>query len=129
MLKMYTAVKIKSDLAEFSDGHLTLSFSDIKETDKLSFEKLSEFFPSKAIIEKIEFFENAGVTVAIINSVEIFKAYNYLNSVGLIYNMEFKPHVTLSYSGKNESSHFFHLIEKEIILSDVYLKIKNFKKG
>ena len=35
MLKIYTAVKIKTDIPELMEGHLTLSFSDIKETEKV----------------------------------------------------------------------------------------------
>ena len=129
MLKIYTAVKIKTDIPELMEGHLTLSFSDIKETEKLTLKKLSDFFPSKTIISEIVFFEKAGVTVALVNSKEIVSAHNYLNSIGLNYDMNFNPHVTLSYGGENKVKQFSWLIGQEIIFDEVYLKIKNFNRG
>jgi 2'-5' RNA ligase len=129
MLKMYTAVKVKSSFPELNNGHLTLSFSDVKETEKLCLKTLSDFFPSKATISEIVFFDKAGVTVALVNSQEIISANNYLNSIGMEYDMDFKPHVTLSYGGENKVEFFSHLINKEIEFDEVYLKIKNFNKG
>lgn len=125
MLKSYMAASVSSkNLPE--DKHLTLSFCDLKATNKFSMKTMMSLFPCKGIIVDVVYWPKPNVTVALISSENILKAHEYCKSVGFDYDHDFNPHITLDRGNKTEM--FNHLIYSEVGFDDVYLRQKDFEK-
>lgn len=126
MIKNYIAAKMEpSDCSFFDNAHLTLSFGDTKETQKLSMKKLLSFFPCTGNVIDIVYWPNVNLTVALIDSPEILDAQKYCESVGFNYDLDFLPHVTLC--KEDLSNDLKHLKGKKIHFHDVYIRQKDFE--
>lgn len=126
MLKTYIATVTKSSVVELDDKHVTLAFNDPKNTDKLSFKALMEFFPCVGVVKEVVYWERAGVTVALLDCSALIEAQKYCESVGYDYNLEFIPHVTVA-RGESQVEAMSHLIGKEVVMEDCYIRCKDFK--
>lgn len=125
MLKNYIAVSLeKGESNAFDKAHLTLSFGDVKETQKLSMKKLTSFFPCSGTITKVVYWPHVNLTVALIDSETILEAQKYCESVGFDYNLDFIPHVTLGAS--DLAIGMKNLEGKRVHFHDVYIRQKEF---
>jgi len=124
MLKLYMAALSKSDLSALDNKHVTLSFSDTKATEKLSFNDLMGFFPCQGYVKDVVYWERADVTVALLNVENILEAQNYCASVGFDYDLEFIPHITLGRGDLVSESR--DVIWRSLELVDCYIRLKDF---
>lgn len=126
MLKIYIAVKVKSEIEKLNAGHLTLAFQNINETSKLEITDLNNCFPANGVVKDIVYWEKSNVTVALIENKEgnLYKAKKLCESAGFNYDMEFIPHVTL---GRNNLiNEHLNLKGEEVSFSTPYIRLKNF---
>lgn len=125
MLKNYIAVALEeSGCKTFDKAHLTLSFGDVKETQKLSMKKLMSFFPCSGTIKQVVYWPHVNLTVALIDSETLLEAQKYCESVGFGYDLDFLPHVTLGCSDLTVEMEKFE--EKRVHFHDVYIRQKEF---
>lgn len=124
MLKVYVAAISKSHHVELNDKHLTLSFGDAIETNKLSFSELMRFFPCQGYVKDVVYWERANVTVALLNVENILCAQKYCESVGFSYDLEFVPHITLGKGDVADESKA--LVGNSFELVDCYIRMKDF---
>lgn len=64
--------------------------------------------------------------VALLDCSALIEAQKYCESVGYDYNLEFIPHVTVA-RGESQVEAMSHLIGKEVVMADCYIRCKDFK--
>lgn len=126
MFKNYIATITKSSIVELDDKHVTLAFNDPQNTDKLSLKTLMGFFPCVGVVKEVVYWDRAGVTVALLDCSALIEAQKYCQSVGYDYDLEFIPHVTVA-KGESQVEAMSHLISKEVVMGDCYIRCKDFK--
>lgn len=112
----YTGLKILEK--GFEDKHITTMFSPF--VGKGAFSTTSK--SDNAVITKIEYWENSGVIVALVDCPLAFERYHFFSSLGYVYDYEYKPHITLEYSNKNLVDKYSHLIGKKLKVGNEYFK-------
>lgn len=121
----YIGLCVSSDIRCLQDKHVTIAYNDIdKSTGRLDMVKLATMANCMAVIDDIEYWEGADVTVAVLTSPNAVKAHKLCVESGYRYNYEFRPHVTLSPGDvSKDASLREELIGRHIQLGNPYIKI------
>lgn len=114
---VYTATKTHSTNQAELNGHITTSFTAVKKgLPKLhTLNQKTEI----AFVTEIEYFPGADVTVARVGSDTAWVAFLYYKELGLEYEHEFKPHITLCKG--NYVTLYRHLVGESVIIGDSYI--------
>lgn len=123
MLSLYIATEV--EVPVHGDFHVTLVFMKPQETSKLFFNLVDIMVQGQfADIVRIEYWEEANVTVAILDAEFLKDAHQTLVNKGFTYDHEFIPHITLE--NGNHVEYYESLIEERVYFGYSYLKIKDF---
>ena len=114
---VYTAFRTFSPLHTELKGHVTTSFSQIKDTmPKIPFSG----FDGTGEVIGIEHFKDADVTVALINCDGVISRHAELMASGLEYEYELMPHITLCRGG-DSSDRYAHLVGATVNVGSEYI--------
>lgn len=127
-LKTYLALRTESKHEHLHNKHLTCAFMPVQPTRYLHMSSIMDYLPSKAIVKGIEYWPQAGVTVAIIAQTPTMRCIQLaLAAAGWTYSdYEWNPHVTLWYEKNDRTDKFQHLIGAELTFTDAYIRIKEY---
>lgn len=128
-LKIYCAVKASVENKtgkSLLSGHITLSFLEMTETDKLF---PGQIFPSdkklSGFVSGIEYWKHKNLTVLLVESPDLHIAQKQLSEVGFTYNQyDFLPHITIGAGDLTEQ--YSSMIGESVSFSDFYIRIKDF---
>lgn len=100
-----------------TDYHLSLIFMEPIRTKKAQTSPLT----GSGTIFDVVYWEHCDLTVALVNSDFVQQRFQYWQSLGYSYNLQFKPHFTI---GKGDlTQEYKHLIHKEISLGEEYFRL------
>lgn len=125
-IKMYAALKVDAIHDALHEKHITLAFSDIIETDKLSTLQLVESIPLMAHVTDVVYWPIPGITVALFKEETFEDVKGILENAGFTYSdNDYMPHITIC-EGDYAESHRV-LVGKSVMPTDVYIRLKDFK--
>ncbi|MGL5014332.1 MAG: hypothetical protein ACRC6V_08605 [Bacteroidales bacterium] len=114
---VYTAIATHSTSMDELIGHITTSFTKVKKgLPKL---KTLNTKAEVAFVTDIEYLKGGDVTVARIFSDTAWADFLYYQELGLEYEYEFKPHITLCKG--NHADKYNHLIGESVIMGEAYI--------
>ncbi|MHA0919045.1 hypothetical protein [Enterobacter cloacae] len=122
---LYIALRTESNTDILNDKHLTICYMSASATTKLDVNRIMPE-PVVATVSKVEYWERVNLTVAIIDSPDVYGAHEVSKTAGFTYDLEFIPHVTLGY-GDTTSEHQ-RLVGKTLSIGSPYIRIKETKK-
>ena len=104
---------------ELKDKHITTMFSEF--TGKGKFQTSRD--DGMAIIKDIVYWEEAGVTVAVVDCDLAVQRYQFFTAQGYHYDYpEYIPHITLEYTKSDTSDKYKHLIGNKYWVGFEYFK-------
>ncbi|TYG14975.1 hypothetical protein DJ541_23965 [Enterobacter asburiae] len=121
---LYIALRTESNTDILNDKHLTICYMSASATTKLDVNRIMPE-PVVATVSKVEYWERVNLTVAIIDSPDVYGAHEVSKTAGFTYDLEFIPHVTLGY-GDTTSEHQ-RLVGKALSIGNPYVRIKETK--
>lgn len=113
---VYTALKTKCKEHKELNGHITTSFMKVEGKMPKLTTCVNE---SIATVAEIKYLEDGNVTVAVVDCHLAYSRHNHFNDIGLTYDYEFIPHITLC-SG-NKVGDFSHLVGEFAYCGDEYI--------
>lgn len=117
MANVYTAVKTYHPEYDELCGHITTSFTELsKDTPKIM---LFNNGSTLGKVTHIEYFPTGNVTVAIIDSERVNEIHADKLKMGLSYQLEFKPHITIG-KGNHVDDHR-HLVGAIVSIGYEYI--------
>lgn len=125
-IKLYAAVVLQAQHELLDGKHITVAFCDPLESDKLFCLQAVEALPIVAVVQSVEFWPQANITVARFVGETFEDVKGVFENAGFTYNDHaFKPHVTLCEGDKVEEHS--HLVGQCVSPIDTYIRIKDFK--
>lgn len=113
---VYTALKTKCKEHKELNGHITTSFMKVEGKMPKLTTCVNE---SIATVVEIKYLEGGNVTVAVVDCHLAHSRRKHFNDLGLTYDYEFIPHITLC-SG-NKVVDFSHLVGEFAYCGDEYI--------